>query len=290
METFFTPDWITATTKVHSIKQIIERFSFGMGTSDWITAKATNGYEHALRHPYGHVVRWTNKRDDMGVNVLFTGMPLKEIHDAGYSTLEIISWLCEEEFKFSRLDLAVDVHGIKFDLEEMQRRKFTGSVNKMPQLRKNGPNAEEGSTLEIGSRSSDKYLRIYDKAGQMDLKGILWFRFEIELGGRTATKVAHMIKSMTFEQAGKFTQGMIKAMYTPEYEDFLLAMAEEPHKVSSTKETSHQTYDWLMGTVSKSLARVILELPHRDVLRTFEQEVEKHIRELAAKSLTQRPE
>lgn len=289
MRTSFTPDWITATTKAHSISQVLERFSFGMTVDDWIAAKAHNGYEHAMKHPFGHVVSWTTKRDDMGVNIMFTGLPLKEVHNAGHNTLGIIYWLCEEEFRFSRIDLAIDVHGVKFNLDALQRSEHSGTVNKKPILIKDGADNEEGSTLYIGSWESDKFIRIYDKRAITEGHTEEWFRFELVVKGKTASKVAKMIYNMSDTEAGKFTLGVMKAMFNSEDPLYKQAIDAEPVKVASTKDASHSTYDWLMSSITPVLARVILELPHRDVLKTFEQEVEKHIRELAAKSLTQRP-
>lgn len=290
MQTSFTLDYISATSKTHSLRDVIKRFSFGLQADEWITAKAHNGYEHALKHPYGHVVSWTNKRDDMGVHVLFSGMPLKELHDLGENTLTLVYWLYEEEFKFARLDFAIDVRGVWFDLEELQRSKFTGSVNKLPILIKDGPNAEEGQTLYIGSWESDKFIRIYDKGVLQKPQEINWFRFELVVKSKTATKFAKLIYNLPDSEVGKKAQGVMIAMFTPEHENYRQAMDAEPVKVSSTKDTEHGTYDWLMSSVSKTLARVILELPHRDVERTFMLEVQKHIREIAARSLTKTDE
>lgn len=289
MQTSIALDYLSATTKLHSLSQVVERFAFGMEFDKWVTAKALNGYEQALRHPYGHIISWTSKRDDMGINVLFTGMPLKELNDRGHNNFAMLRALFEAEFRFSRIDLAIDIHDIKIDLEELQRAPRTGSVNKLPVLIKDGPNCEEGATLYVGSWQSDKFIRIYDKAGEQDLTGVLWTRCELVVKGKTATKIAARISVMNDAEVGKFTQGVILGMYNPENEVFQSAMDAEPERVSSTKDINHGTYDWLMSSVSKTLARVILELPHRDVERTFLQEVQKHIRELAAQALTQTP-
>jgi len=289
MRTSIALDYMSATTKIHSVAQVVERFAFGVEFDKWMSSKAFNGYENALRHPYGHVISWTTKRDDMGINVLFTGMPLKEIHDRGYNCFDMLRTLFEAEFKFSRIDLAVDIFDVKIDLEELQRAPRTGSVNKLPVLIKDGPNCEEGATLYVGSWQSDKFIRLYDKAGEQEMKGVLWYRCEIVLKGKTATKIVARIVIMKDDEIGKFTQGVILGMYNPENEVFQQAMDATPERVSSTKDVSHQTYDWLMSSVSKTLARVILELPHRDVLATFEQEVNKHIRELAAQAMNTKP-
>jgi hypothetical protein len=285
MQTSFTPDYISATTKDLPRKVIIERFSFGLTPDEWISGKGHNGYEHALIHPFGHYIQWTNKRDDMGVNIQFTGRPLKEIHEGGYDTLGVINWLYEEGFKFARIDLAIDVHGIKFVLEDLQRCKFSGTVNKKPILYKNGPDAEEGSTLYIGSMQSEKFIRIYDKRAQTETQGDEWFRFELQTTKKTSQKIAKMIYNLSDTDAGRFAQGVMKAMFNPEHVDYQNVMAGDPIKVSSTKETSHKTYDWMMASIAPVMARLMLELPHKEVMKTFKQEVQKHINELAAKSL-----
>lgn len=285
MQTSFTPDYISATTKDLPIKALIGQFGYGLGADDWISGKGHNGYEHALIHPFGHYVQWTTKRDDMGVNIHFSGRPLKEIHDAGENTLAIINWLHEEGFKFTRIDLAIDVRGVKFVLDDLQRAKFSGSVNKRPILIKDGADNEEGSTLYVGSWDSDKFIRIYDKGVLQTPPEENWFRFELVVKGRTSSKIAKMIYNMSDTDAGRLAQGVMKAMFNPEHADYQNVMVGDPVKVSSTKDVSHRTYDWMMADIAPVMARLILELPHKDVLRTFKQEVQKHINELAAKSL-----
>lgn len=285
MKTAFALDWISATTKIHGLTQVMKRFAFGIEQEEWISENGKNGYQHAVKHPYGHVISWSNERDDMGINCLFTGLPLKELFDRGHDTLEIARWMQEEGFKFRRLDLALDVFEIEIDLEELQRLPFKGSVNKLPRLIKNGPNCEEGATLYIGSDKSDKFIRIYDKAGQLELEGVLWTRFELETRDKVAIQVGARIAALDDLGVAQLAKGMMRHMWNPDSALVRAIMDATPEKVSSTKDVNHRTYDWLMGTVSLTMAKVILELPHRDVMRTFEQEVQKHIREIAARAM-----
>lgn len=284
MHTSFAIDQANATSKDHSVSALMKQFTYGTALEEWVTVKAHNGYENAIQHPYGHNISWTSKRDDMGVHIRFSGRSLKELTDTGVDTIAIVIWLSEEGFKFTRLDLAIDIFGVKIDLEELQRCKWAGSVNKLPQLIKDGPNCEEGSTMYVGSRDSEKFFRIYDKAGEQGEYGGIWTRAELELHSRTATKIAARIVTMTVEEVAKLTGGIILGMYNPEHKDFQQAMNSTPEKVGSTKDSSHSTYDWIMATVSKSIAKTIIELPHRDVWESLEKEVFKHIREMAARN------
>lgn len=285
MELGFAVDWIRATTKHHSIKQMIDRFSYGFAFDDWASFKPKEGYDCGLQNPYGHQVMWCTYRDDMGVNVQFPGRSCHELHHAGIDVLEIVQELSEDAFKFTRLDLAIDLKGVYIDIPALLDCEHTGSANNDPELYVKGRKARGGATLYIGSRQSDKYVRIYDKAKERKLKDVLWVRLEIELKKATATKIAKMLVGKSELEAGIMAQQMIKGVYNPDHAALQEALRVEPMRVGSTKNEEHNTYDWIMGSVSKTLARLIIELPHRDVEETFLKEVRKHIRELAAKSL-----
>lgn len=290
MELFFAVDWIRATTKHHSISQVIEAFSYGFKFEDWATFRPKEGYDCGLQNPLGHQVMWCTYRDDMGVNIQFPGRACHELHDMGVNVLGIVQELSEENFKFTRLDLAIDIKGVYIDIVGLLDCEHSGSANNDPELHMKGRKARGGATLYIGSRQSDKYVRIYDKAKERKIKDVLWTRLEIELKKATATKIAKKMVGMSAEEAGIMAQQMIKGVYNPENEAIQNALRVEPMRVGSTKNEEHNTYDWIMGSVSKTLARLIVELPHRDVQETFLKEVNKHIRELAAKGLNRSDE
>lgn len=285
METSFAVDWIRATTKHHSVSQLVNAYGYGFKFEDWASFEPPNGYDCGLQNPYGHQVMWCTYRDDMGVNIQFPGRSCAELHSAGVDVLQIVQELSEEQFKFTRLDLAIDLKGVYIDIVALLDCEHSGSANNDPELYVKGRKARGGATLYVGSRKSEKHLRIYDKAKERKLKNVLWTRLEIELKGRTSTKVAKKLVGMTAKEAGVMTQRMIKGIYNPENEAIQQALEVEPLKVGSTKNEAHNTYDWMMSSVSKTLARLIIEMPHRDVEATFIKEVQKHIRELAARAL-----
>lgn len=281
----FSFDWIRVTTKNHTPMEMINEFSFGLDFEQWKGTKPKSGYTHAVIHPYGHTIFWHIDRKEMGVNIMFTGRACNELYETGVDVLDLIKTLCERKFTFTRLDLALDIHEALIDIVALLDCEHTGSVNNDPVLIQKGPKARGGATLYAGSWTSDKFMRIYDKAKERKLEGVLWTRIEVQLAGRTATKVASQMSNMSEKECAMFTQRVIKGMYNPKEPVFQEALTGEPQRVSSTKNEEHDTYQWLMSVVAKSLARTIIELPHRDVMRTFEQEVQKHIRELASKGL-----
>lgn len=283
----FAIDWIRVTTKNHTLVEMVDKFSWGLDFEQWSATKPKQGYTHCIIHPWGHMIFWHIERKEMGINIMFSGRAMNELYSNNVDVKELLRYFKQEKFTYTRLDLAIDVRDVKIDIVSLMDCEHTGSANNDPELYMKGPKARGGATIYVGARQSEKFLRIYDKAKEQKLNDVLWTRFEIEMKGRTATKIAYQLCEMTYEECGKVTQQMIKGIYNPENSTFQEAMEGSPVRVSSTKNESHNTYEWLMNTVAKTLARTIVSLPHRDVMLTFEREVQKHIRELAAHGLTQ---
>lgn len=282
MQKSFAFDWIRVTTKNHNPMEMVREFAWGLDFEQWKGTKPKSGYSHALIHPWGHCVFWHIDKPEMGVNIMFTGRACNELYDNKIDVIALIKSLSDRKFRFTRLDLALDVRDVKIDIVGLLDCEHDGSINNDPVLIMKGKKARGGATLYAGSWTSDKFMRIYDKAKERGLTDIMWTRIEIQLAGRTATKVAAQMATMTETECGMFTQRLIKGMYNPQDEVFQDALTGEPTRVSSTKNEEHDTYAWLMNVVAKSLARTMIELPHRDVWETFEKEVQKHIREMAA--------
>lgn len=286
MQKAFAFDWIRVTTKNHNPMEMIREFAWGLDFEQWKGTKPRSGYSHSVLHPWGHTVFWHIDKPQMGVNIMFTGRACNELYENGIDVIALIKSLSDRKFRFTRLDLALDVRDVKIDIVGLLECEHDGSINNDPVLIQKGKKARGGATLYCGSWTSDKFLRIYDKAKERKLNDVLWTRIEVQLAGRTATKIAAQMATMTENECGEFTQRVIKGMYNPQDDIFQSALSGTPQRVSSTKNEEHNTYAWLMETVSKSLARTIVELPHRDVWTTFEKEVQKHIREMASRSLT----
>jgi hypothetical protein len=92
----------------------------------------------------------------------------------------------------TRLDLALDSRSIPgfYDAFDEHRRTIKG-VNSSFSIVKSGK--RNGFTFNFGSRKSDLFLRVYDKSveSKLEIPGIV--RFEVELKGRTATRVFDLI-------------------------------------------------------------------------------------------------
>lgn len=91
--------------------------------------------------------------------------------------------------RVTRLDLAIDIMaGDPLDVWVAAGR---GEV--LTTLRKRTMvTSDTGITVYLGSRSSDRFVRVYDKAGQLGLPGP-WVRVELELKGDAANGIARFL-------------------------------------------------------------------------------------------------
>jgi hypothetical protein len=97
----------------------------------------------------------------------------------------------------SRVDIAWDTD---VDMSDACRSYFKLNRDNVPTPllyeSRNG-----GMTLYIGAPSSDKRVRVYNKAAEQDLEGLVWWRYELQLRGRYA-KAAWLSHFNDYPKAG----------------------------------------------------------------------------------------
>lgn len=132
----------------------------------------TNGYDTAIRTSGGICAMWHTSRAEMGVHIVISGSALRELLErCEISQRDILRELSNTGGRFTRLDLAKDVRGIQIDLDGIYKAisagKTKGTARKFAQM--HSPNG--GNTIYVGSRESERFIRIYDKAAQSGLSG-----------------------------------------------------------------------------------------------------------------------
>src|SRR5689334_20880846 len=112
----FAFDWLSMTFHGLGAYEIIDAISFGLDRSAWQNCAAKNGYTTGAKHPFGHEVMMNHSRPEMGVHVMFSGKPLREMREGGISFMDMLRWAHKEGAKVTRIDLAVDLHGVALDI------------------------------------------------------------------------------------------------------------------------------------------------------------------------------
>lgn len=271
-------DWLSATFK-GSISDTDARnaTSFGFPARAWTEGTPHFGYSILLAHPFGHTIMSHPGRPDMGVHVSFTGRALRALSDGGITALSMLDWTLREGAKITRIDLAIDVFDEVIDIVALagkaRIKEAPGSARKWKFMKGD----DGGCTAYIGSRKSDKFLRIYDKAIESGQKDRAWTRFELEIKGDAAKAVAVQFGMLSDGEHAPYIKGIMKAMFNPDDEFYQKLMAAEAVHIAGEKNTEDNTIDWLLNSVAKTMARTMIRRSDIDVWNEFVRSVHANV-------------
>lgn len=149
-----------------------------------ILPKGRYGYKSQMTS--GHISVLYNGTDEMGVHVILSGKGCRE-YEANCTLLELMDRIMLYDGKCTRIDMAMDDKTgslIPFDkIKEAVHKGYVCSRWKTSTeyiKRKLQDGEIIGQTINIGSRKSKMFMRIYDKAMEQGLS-IPWFRIEMEI-------------------------------------------------------------------------------------------------------------
>lgn len=188
-------DWITATrqydiqtstiftseSKVRALARNISHNFTGYSDQDITRLDVKMPfYDHHYKTKSGLVIS-LSERQSQGVRVVFDGSALAVGQGAQ-------RWLWQDikrfEWRTSRVDVAVDIFDSNISIEQLWR----DCIEEQAYKRRRQSRlilSDNGDTINIGSRKSDKYIRIYDKAKEQHVERD-WMRLELEVKYRTA--------------------------------------------------------------------------------------------------------
>lgn len=124
-------------------------------------------------------------KEDMGAHLIISGQACRYLEAKGFNLFHSAFAIAEQEnFKMTRLDIALDTsEDILSKVVESIEQGLYVSKSRKVSLYKTSENGQvlKTGTVYIGSRSSNLYIRIYDKALEQKREDIPWFRVEFEL-------------------------------------------------------------------------------------------------------------
>jgi len=138
----------------------------GLVVPDFVTVrKGHYGYKSCMRIAAGIVLYVLPHDTQMGVCLQISGEGMVTMRRCGWTDLEIVSRLQEDGVRFTRLDVAIDTYaGYKtLDLISAYDKQswYPPKAQTVQSIHDMVVNAR---TLNIGSRSSAAYIRVYDKS------------------------------------------------------------------------------------------------------------------------------
>jgi len=152
------------------------------------------GYDYGHTYSTGVSTYFSSVRHEMGLHVVVPGSSLRLLERDGLSTKTLLQSVVAARAKVTRLDLAKDAINEGVRLENISllaiEGKRTGSAQSISEITSSGG----GRTIYVGSRSSDRFARMYDKAAQQGLDED-WKRLEIECKGDVAKTLARVLSA-----------------------------------------------------------------------------------------------
>lgn len=136
-------DWLSFTTKIHSVSDVID--IIGMGSVPWETIKGAHGYKERLY--FNGVNIFFNGRDDMGVWCEMSGQGCRAFESIGSGDYEYIFGLVKYgDLHITRLDVAFDDHT---GLLDIGRICYLLDVSKKHLIYKSAPKSKEPPVKRI---------------------------------------------------------------------------------------------------------------------------------------------
>lgn len=197
----------------------------------------------------GLCVMATEPDHAMGVHVSWSGSSLGNV-----SPRSVLRTALAMGANVTRIDIAIDVYHEMY-LRSMKAAADQGEIVTRAQ---DWPLIEgrTGSTLYVGSRTSEKFLRIYDKAAEQKAEGP-WYRIELECKGDFARGVALHVDGNGYEYFGDIIRGFADWPTMHQWQEAttsptLLEGIPRPEK-------RRDTFAWLMKSVAPSVAKLLVE-------------------------------
>jgi len=191
-------DWLSFTLPPgpEGVEVTAFELAYGLAGKTEVPAleRGNYGYSQGLRLPGNGLVFYSPDRPDMGVHCSLSSGALGLV---GQSPRGLIGKVLELGGRFTRVDVALDSHTIEFSTvkEACERGDIVTRAEEITygntQKRVDGKWVYGGAIVRIGSRSSRKYVRCYDKAAEQKLTdGSIWTRLEVEFKAEFAQMVA----------------------------------------------------------------------------------------------------
>lgn len=168
---------------------------FGNYEGAGIIEKGFYGYTRTRLLDTGIQIMWNENEERLGICVQASGKALAHMNAGILAPSRLLRWSVENGARLKRVDYALDLVGDSYIAPAELKNAVVNReidylghswqwVEKTPKSISTG--GGYGSTLYLGSRSSNRFLRYYDKAAQQKILGVSWSRLEIELKNERA--------------------------------------------------------------------------------------------------------
>ena len=225
-------------------------------------------------------------------------IPAKALLNLGVSSIDrAFAWLCEKEqeidlrWNTTRLDLAADTQA--FSVADMVSAYHAGAVKTHSRKWEEKTNSDNGHTFYIGSRESERFVRVYHKMDGFSFGREPFTRVELELKGERAAQSFRLLMSKPAVERPALAGGLLLDFMTVDREwwsDLMVGIDRAWIIIRRRIPTIKRALAWLDEQVVPTLATVALALTDGDVdemeallgrmLRSGQKRLKKHHRDM----------
>lgn len=230
---------------------------------EWIESKARHGYKWAASHAAGFEVM--GSPSEMGVHVICPGHALQGSKFASINAQGILSAVNRYKGKLARLDLAIDAVETGLSIDDLADMMLDGTAYTTSKTWNFVIAPNGGQTLYIGARSSERFIRIYNKTAQLAASAGVpdaadWKRIELEAKATAARAFGSLL--LAGSPVDRVACEAITAVVDFPGDRIWQGIFNEPGRaVAHSHRTLHNSERWLLGTVAHSLARQLKRDP-----------------------------
>jgi len=223
-----------------------------------------HGYNSGYKFTDGRMEFTHTARPDMGCHIQWDGTSLDT---SPIAPLELVKFLHSAGAKFTRMDLANDCQNFglkaKDATREIENKRFKCRCKKTPAW---FDPSFGGWTQYLGTNASEIHLRIYDKAAELGIKSD-YTRVELVVRDKRANAAAAaIVRGVDFRS---LVAGYVQF---PDWVEWQQIMAADVVQIPAEKKDT-ATDQWLLGVVTKTLARRLDELGDDELWFRFLEQV-----------------
>jgi hypothetical protein len=227
------------------------------------------GYLKAKECECGLVVYFGDKSERMGAHFVYSGASLRILIGEGVHPTEVNDYHRFLGHVCTRLDLALDVRDCaeinQFIEEEVRRNRWSGTARSANIVKST---TSEAQTVYVGSRQSETFLRMYNKAAEQRVRGD-WTRLEVELKRRSAERYSQHLAGQSALAVGELAKFLIDRQCHLDGSLWETLLRTPLQAVSVPQVRTPDRAKWLIETCAPSLGRELQKPGKQDLWRQF---------------------
>jgi len=262
----FVTDWMNFTARDLG-KRTFSQVPHPDGTGVWMQGKPVHGYTIAYLNEFGARVMWNPQRDDMGVHIMYGGRVINKYLANQIGARAILAHHAKYGDICKRIDLAIDLRDTPLNIKTLFKQMSDGTAQTRVKTY-NLITGNTGDTLYIGSRTSELFMRVYDKGMQMETADN-WKRIELEIKGSRAIVVAREFGSRDDRGVFEMTKRLIAGMAQFDDATWRDVVGDLALRLGKAQDNEPDTAGWLLGQVAPAMAKYMNETGDFAVLDRF---------------------